>query len=173
MPALGALEAPSGNPNAESFRRAAEDAAAVTALLDGFHEAASRADGDTYFAMFAPGAMFIGTDASERWDIEAFKAYAQPYFAKGQGWTYHPRSADRNMQFEGDVVIFDELLDHDRYGVMRGSGAVVRTSQGWKIKQYVLSFTVPNDSAPAVVAAIAATPAQAPAPTSEPSAPAH
>jgi hypothetical protein len=30
-------------------------------------------------------------------------------------------------------------------GVCRGSGVLEKTKQGWKIKQYHLSVTVPND----------------------------
>jgi len=35
--------------------------------------------------------------------------------------------------------------------ICRGSGVLVNTDQGWKIKQYVLSMTVPNDDVEAVV----------------------
>lgn len=129
---------------------------AAEATLDRMHEAASRADGKTYFALFAPGARFVGTDASERWDIGAFRAYTEPYFARGQGWTYRPR--DRTLTLSGDFVWFDEILDHDSYGVLRGSGVLVRQGPDgdWKIAQYILSFAVPNDRSRAVVEAIGA-----------------
>jgi len=129
-------------------------AAAAEATLDRMHEAAARADGDTYFAQFSTGARFVGTDAGEHWDISAFRAYAEPYFARGRGWTYHPR--DRTLIISGDFAWFDEILDHDSYGVLRGSGLLRRHGPGddWKIEQYVLSFAVPNDRAAAVVDAI-------------------
>jgi hypothetical protein len=38
--------------------------------------------------MFAPDGIFIGTDATERWTVAEFKAYAKPHFDKGRGWTY-------------------------------------------------------------------------------------
>src|SRR5690606_17107996 len=48
----------------------AEDARArVEARIDALHTAASRADGEAYFACFARGAVFVGTDASEHWTI--------------------------------------------------------------------------------------------------------
>jgi len=132
-------------------QRGAEEA---TATLDRMHQAAADADGATYFAQFSDGARFIGTDASEHWDIAAFKAYAEPIFARGQGWTYRPY--DRTLIVSGDFAWFDEKLDNDAYGALRGSGLLRRTGPGevWKIEQYVLSFTVPNDKARAVVAAI-------------------
>jgi hypothetical protein len=52
------------------------------------------------------------------------------------------------------VAVFDEVLDNDSYGTVRGSGVLRLTDDGWKIEQYVLSFTVPNDVARDVVAVI-------------------
>jgi hypothetical protein len=49
---------------------------------------------------------------------------------------------------------FDEVLDNASYGVTRGSGVLRLTDDGWKIEQYVLSFTIPNDRARAVVEAV-------------------
>ena len=131
-----------------------QSAKAAEATLDRMHEAASRADGATYFDQFASGARFIGTDASEHWDLAQFKAYADPIFARRRGWTYHPR--DRHLQVSGDVAWFDEKLDHASYGELRGSGVLRRYGPGevWKIDQYVLSFAVPNDRADAVVGLI-------------------
>ena len=128
------------------------------AAIDTMHAAASRADSAAYFGTFTADARFIGTDAGERWSLAEFKAYAEPYFARGQGWTY--RVTDRHLEILDQpcqcVAVFDELLDNDSYGQVRGSGVVVKQGEDWKIKQYVLSFTVPNDKARDVVAAIKA-----------------
>lgn len=123
----------------------------AAATLDRMHRAAAAADGVTYFDQFSSGARFIGTDASEHWDIRAFKAYAEPFFAQGRGWTYRPY--DRTLIISGDFAWFDEKLDNDSYGALRGSGLLRRTGPGevWKIEQYVLSFAVPNDKAETVV----------------------
>ena len=127
------------------------------AVLDRMHAAASRADGDAYFDLFTPDARFIGTDPAERWSLAQFRAYATPHFSQGKGWTY--RSHDRVATLApGDcrcIVWFDELLDNDAYGLTRGSGVLRLTEDGWKIEQYVLSFTVPNDKAKSVVGLIA------------------
>lgn len=141
--------------------RAQQGGSEAAATLDRMHQAASRADGATYFDQFSTGARFIGTDASEHWDIEQFKAYAEPLFAKGQGWTYRPR--DRTLIVSGDFAWFDEKLDNDAYGELRGSGLLRRQGGGeiWKIEQYVLSFAIPNDDARAVVDLIR-DPAEAP-----------
>lgn len=130
--------------------------AEAAAVVDRMHQAASRADGPEYFAQFASDARFIGTDASEHWSLAEFRAYAEPYFARGQGWTYTPR--ERNLTIAPIdcrcIAWFDETLDNASYGQVRGSGVLRLTGEGWKIEQYVLSFAVPNDRADAVVAAI-------------------
>ena len=132
-----------------------EEAAAV---IDALHAAASSADGAAYFALFAPDARFIGTDATERWTLAEFRAYAEPYFARGQGWTYTP--VERTVTLAPIqcmcIAWFDEVLDSQSYGVTRGSGVLRKTRAGWKIEQYVLSFAVPNHRARAVVEAIQA-----------------
>lgn len=129
----------------------------VAQTLDALHAAAARADGETYFDLFTPDARFIGTDATERWTLTEFRAYAEPHFARGRGWTYTP--VERTVTLAPIqcrcIAWFDEVLDSDSYGVTRGSGVLRRTPAGWRIEQYVLSFAVPNDRARAVVEAIA------------------
>jgi hypothetical protein len=126
------------------------------AALDALHAAAARADGPAYFALFAPGAIFLGTDASERWDIPAFRAYAEPLFARGQGWTYVPLERHVTLDPGGRSAWFDERLSNEKYGETRGSGVLVRDGDRWLVAQYVLSFPVPNDLAPELVERIRA-----------------
>ena len=132
----------------------------VAEVIDALHAAAARADGPAYFDLFTPDARFIGTDATERWTLTEFRAYAEPYFARGQGWTYTP--VERTVTLAPIqcmcIAWYDEVLDSESYGVTRGSGVLRKTRSGWKVEQYVLSFAVPNDRARDVVAAIAAAP---------------
>ena len=104
--------------------------------VDAMHAAASRADGGAYFKSFTPDARFIGTDASEHWGLEAFRAYAMPYFSQGRGWTYVP--SDRVVTVADVpcrcVAWFDEQLDNEGYGRLRGSGVLRLTDHGWKIE---------------------------------------
>ena len=123
--------------------------AAINHTLDQLHDAASKADGDRYFKLFADDAIYIGTDAAERWTIAQFRSYAEPYFAKGTGWTYKPRSrhvvvADIPCHC---VAWFDELLDSQSYGTSRGTGVLTLKNGSWKIEQYALTFPIPNDLA--------------------------
>ncbi|GAA0869847.1 hypothetical protein GCM10009116_16830 [Brevundimonas basaltis] len=130
--------------------------AEVAATIDALHVAASSADSAAYFALFTPDARFIGTDAAERWTLPEFRAYAEPVFARGQGWTYTP--VERTVTLAPIacrcIAWFDEVLNNKSYGVTRGSGVLRLTDGGWKIEQYVLSFAVPNDQARAVVETI-------------------
>jgi hypothetical protein len=52
----------------------------------------------------------------------------------------------------GKMAWFDEVLD-TWMGLSRGSGVIILTSDGWKIKHYVLSVTVPNEDIKAVIEA--------------------
>jgi len=117
---------------------------AAARVLDDLHRLASTADGEAYFELFAPGAVYIGTDAGERWSVGEFRAYAEPYFAQGRGWTYAVRERHLAVSADGRTVWFDERLDNASYGECRGSGVLVLGPDGWRIAQYVLSLPVPN-----------------------------
>jgi ketosteroid isomerase-like protein len=120
----------------------------VAAVLDDAHDAASHADEPRYFAHYAPNGVFLGTDATERWDMTAFRAYAHDRFAKGRGWTLHVVHRSVDFSADGDVAWFDEELRGDRLGPARGSGVLVHASRaggGWLVAQYNLAVTVPNE----------------------------
>ena len=122
-----------------------EEAAAE--VLDALHQAASKADGATYFDLFTPDATYIGTDVTEHWSIAEFRAYAEPYFARGRGWTYVPRSRSLTLAPLDCrcVVWFDEALDSQSYGTSRGTGVLVRGDDGkWRVALYALTFPIPN-----------------------------
>jgi protein-disulfide isomerase-like protein with CxxC motif len=123
----------------------AEDAA--NQLLDRFHRAASKAQYDEYFATFTTDGVFIGTDASERWTVEQFKAYAKPHFDKGRGWTYTTVERHVNVSAGGQHASFDELLDNASLGRCRGTGVLRRVDGQWRIEQYHLTIPVPNELA--------------------------
>ena len=116
---------------------------AVAKTLDGFHEAASKADWDTYFGLMSDDAIFLGTDVTERWDKPTFQAYA----AASIGWTYALKERHINFTPDGNTAWFDEVLHNAKYGTSRGTGVVIRTNSGWKISQYHLVFPIPNDLA--------------------------
>ena len=134
----------------------AADTDAVSSVLDDFHSAASAADEERYFSHFTPEAVFLGTDASERWTVAEFREYAHPHFSEGRGWTYV--ATERHVMFspDGRLAWFDETLRNEKYGETRGTGVLHKTGQGWKIAHYSLTLLVPNERAQAVVAVIRA-----------------
>lgn len=129
----------------------ATDERAIGLVLDDFHAAAAAADFARYFGHFTRDAVFLGTDATERWTVQDFEAYARPYFRPGGGWTYRPRDRHVTVAAGGRFAFFDELLDNDALGVCRGSGVMVREGEVWKVAQYDLSIPIPNERADSVV----------------------
>jgi len=138
--------------------------AAVAVVLDAFHAAAARADEEAYFALLAEDAVFLGTDATERWPKAAFREYAHPHFAAGRGWRFVPGPRQIALSADGRVAWFDELLASESYGACRGSGVLERLDGRWLILQYHLTIPIPNALAGEVVARIRAH-ATAPLPT--------
>lgn len=120
---------------------------AADAVLTAFHAAAADADGKTYFSLLADDAIYIGTDASERWTVDEFRAFAEPYFSKGRGWTYTATERHIAVASGGSVAWFDEVLVNETYGVCRGTGVLVKEDGAWRIAQYHLTFPIPNDLA--------------------------
>lgn len=113
-------------------------------LLDDWHQAAARADAQAYFGKLTRGAVFIGTDASERWTREQFQGKYAGHFRRGKAWTFRPLRRHMMISEGGDTAWFDEQLTSKHMGQVRGSGVLVRTAAGWRIAHYVLSFAVPN-----------------------------
>jgi len=132
------------------------DKDSIDKVLNSFHQAAADAKSDAYFNLLTDDAIFLGTDASERWTKEEFKAFVVPYFSKGRGWLYTPTQRDTSLIQDGNVAFFDELLFSESYGVCRGSGVLYKTKVGWKIAQYNLSIPMPNGIAKALVKQIKA-----------------
>ncbi|MBL8798991.1 MAG: nuclear transport factor 2 family protein [Planctomycetia bacterium] len=124
----------------------AEDKAQkVGQVLDDWHQAAAEAKLDRYFGHFTADAVFLGTDATERWTRDEFRRYAKPYFDKGKAWTF--KATRRNVSFakDGSTAWFDEMLDTPHLGPARGTGVMILEGGSWKIAQYHLCVPIPNN----------------------------
>jgi len=121
-----------------------DDKKHIAAMLDSFNLEAARADYTGYFNNYTSDAIFIGTDPTERWDKEQFMIWAKPYFDRGKAWNF--KSIDRHIYMDENknTAWFDELLN-TQMKICRGSGVVVKKGNEWKIQQYVLSMTMPNN----------------------------
>ena len=133
----------------------AADRAAITAVIDDFHDAAAQADEARYFGHFAEDGVFLGTDATERWDVAAFRAYAHPHFEKKKAWSFRAIRRAVTVDASGAVAWFDEDLATPNLGPARGSGVLVKRGAEWKLSQYNLAITVPNERFDAVKKAAA------------------
>tara|TARA_A100001234_G_C12434160_1_gene304043 strand:+ start:170 stop:637 length:468 start_codon:yes stop_codon:yes gene_type:complete len=127
------------------FNINADDQRHIDTLLNGLHQDAHEGNFDSYFDRYSSDAIFLGTDKTERWTLEEFKAYARPAFSDGHGWTY--KVIERNWEGNGDTRWFDEILFNEKLGHCRGTGVVQLINNEWKIAHYALTMLVPNSIA--------------------------
>jgi len=122
----------------------------INTTLNQWHKDVADSNFDAYFNKMSENSIFIGTDAGEIWDKQQFKDFAKPYFDKKETWNFTPLS--RNIYFfsNQNIAWFDELLE-TWMGICRGSGILTKENNKWKISQYVLSVTVPNDDIKKVI----------------------
>lgn len=118
---------------------------AINAILDDWHLAASEANFERYFSHFeSDSAIFMGTDATERWTVAEFKPWAKPHFDDGEAWDFTPEERHVYLSGSGETAWFDESLDTPNLGPARGSGILVQKENTWKIAHYNLSIPIPN-----------------------------
>jgi ketosteroid isomerase-like protein len=136
----------------DGSRSAEVNKKAVNAVLDDWHNAAARADFDQYFNHFASdSAIFMGTDATERWTVSEFKAYAKPHFDSGDAWDLTPVERHVYVSDNNKTAWFDESLDTPNLGPARGRGVLILKNAEWKITHYNLSIPIPNAIVDSVV----------------------
>lgn len=128
---------------------------AINTILDDWHLAASEANFERYFMHFAgDSAIFMGTDATERWTVAEFKPWAKPHFDNDQAWDFTPIERHVYLSDNGQTAWFDESLDTPNLGPARGSGVLVKQEESWKIAHYNLSIPIPNAIVDTVVTQI-------------------
>lgn len=115
----------------------------ISKVLDDLNTFAATADYKNYFDLYAEESTFIGTDATEVWNKKEFMAWAKPFFDKGKAWNFTSLKRSITFSKDGNYAWFDEVLD-TQMKICRGSGVLEKIGGKWKIRQYVLSTTVPN-----------------------------
>lgn len=116
----------------------------IDQLLNSWHQAASDAMLEDFFAPMHPDFVFIGTDATERWTKEEFYNFSKPYFDQGKAWDFIPIERKIYFSADGKTAWFNETLN-TWMGVCRSSGVLLKVKKNWKLMHYHLSVTVPND----------------------------
>jgi hypothetical protein len=116
----------------------------VNAFVDEWHDDAAHAR-LAYFDKMAQDGVYIGTDRTELWHRDDFKAWAKKYFERKSAWSF--KATRRNVYFSPDksVIWFDELLDTPNMGPCMASGVIRKTAHGLEIVHYQLSMAVPNE----------------------------
>jgi len=120
----------------------------VEQVLTDFHRAAARADARRFFGLLADDAIYMGTDPAERWTRGRLRELLGPSFEAGQGWRTSARETHVFVADDGRFAWFDEALESERWGPMRGSGVLRKEDDGWRIVQYNTAFTIPNQLVP-------------------------
>lgn len=118
----------------------------VNGFVDAWHDDAAHAR-LAYFDKIAVDGIYIGTDRRERWQRDAFRMWARPYFeGKTSAWIFHATRRNVYSSADGALIWFDELLDTDGLGHCMASGVVRKTTTSFEIVHYQLSLAVPNES---------------------------
>lgn len=125
----------------------------VNAFVDRWHDDAANTRPE-YFDKIAPQGVYIGTDKTEVWTRDQFKAWAKPYWDKKKAWAFTAQK--RNVYFSPDkkYVWFDEQLN-TQMGTCQASGVLRNTGKGFLIEHYQLSLAVPNELLDSITAMIA------------------
>lgn len=116
----------------------------INKFMDEWHLAAARADADKFFGSMSEDGIYIGTDQTERWLRDEIREWSKKYFDRKSAWDFKPLERQVHLSEDGQYAWFNETLD-TWMGICRGSGILVKTGNGWLIKQYHLSVTIDND----------------------------
>lgn len=122
----------------------------IDQLLDGWHKAAAVADEDAFFGAMTADAIYLGTDATERWLRDELKEWSKDYFKKETAWAFTAKKRQVYFHVSGNIAWFEESLD-TWMGECRGSGIVTHEPDGWKIRHYNLSLPIANDKMKSVI----------------------
>ncbi|UGQ46793.1 nuclear transport factor 2 family protein [Massilia endophytica] len=126
----------------------------VNAFVDRWHDDAANTRPE-YFDKIAPQGIYIGTDKTEVWTRDEFKAWAKRFWDRKKAWSFTAQK--RNVYFSPDkkYVWFDEQLN-TQMGTCQASGVLLNTGNGFLIEHYQLSLAVPNSALGSVTKLIAA-----------------
>lgn len=117
--------------------------ASLIKFIDQWHRDASEVNFEEYFNAISDDGIYIGTDPDEYWTKKEFSDWAKKYFENGKAWTF--KTIERNIYFsdDEDLAWFSEKLNTSM-GICHATGVAEHSLNGWKIKYYQLSVTVPN-----------------------------
>ncbi len=116
----------------------------IDSLINAWHHAAAIADQNAFFGCMATDAIYIGTDATERWTKDELQEWSKDYFETKSAWDFKPLSRNITIGPSEQIAWFDELLD-TWMGTCRSSGILYKYDGQWKLMYYHLSVAIPNE----------------------------
>lgn len=127
-----------------SLETKSPDKTAIYSLLDSWHLAAGKADGNAYYQPMHEQFVYMGTDPKERWTKAEFIQFCEPHFKKGKGWAF--KAVERHIEYSENLQTawIDEVLD-TWMGPCRGTAVLQKENDHWMLMHYSLSVLVPNN----------------------------
>jgi len=118
--------------------------ASPDAALDALHKAGADANSEAFEALLAQDVVFLGVDGAARLEGPSARDFFSEHLMQGNAWAYRSIERETRLSTDGSVAWFDETLQHDQLGRGRGTGVLIRSSEGWKLAQYNLIVPLPG-----------------------------
>ncbi|MFY0672018.1 MAG: nuclear transport factor 2 family protein [Bacteroidia bacterium] len=129
----------------ESSKIKPENQKQIDLALNSWHHAAATAKEDAFYNFMTNDCIYLGTDPSEKWYRDELREWAAFAFERDTAWAFYPFEREIYFAKNGQTAWFDEKLKTEKMGECRGSGVVIKTKEGWKLKHYNLSITILNE----------------------------
>ena len=120
--------------------------ASPDATLDALHKAGAGANPAAFQSLLAQDVVFLGVAGATRLEGQSARDYFSEHLMLGKAWAYRSTGRETRLSPDGSVAWFDETLQHDQLGRGRGTGVLIRSSEGWKLAQYNLIVPLPGDA---------------------------
>jgi hypothetical protein len=118
--------------------------ASPDAALDALHKAGADANSAAFESLLAQDVVFLGVDGDARLEGQSARDFLSEHLMQGNAWAYRSIERETRLSPDGSVAWFDETLQHDQLGRGRGTGVLIRGSEGWKVAQYSLIVPLPG-----------------------------
>ena len=115
----------------------------INATMDAWHQAAAEANAEAFFGRMTADAIYLGTEAGERWYRDELREWSKDFFAREAAWIFRPTGRQIYFAADGNTAWFEEALA-TWMGPCRGSGVLTKVEDQWMIRHYNLAVTVPN-----------------------------
>jgi hypothetical protein len=118
--------------------------ASPDAALNALHEAGADANSAAFESLLTQDVVFLGVGGAARLEGPSARDFFREHLMQGNAWAYRSIERQTRLSPDGTVAWFDETLQHDQMGRGRGTGVLIRSSEGWKLAQYNLIVPLPG-----------------------------